>query len=67
MEHRHKRLKSIERAVDCIYFKKSLPLIKQNDLTNLKKCLVTVFNVNIKKWFFTCVYMSRSLNLATVE
>ena len=37
----------------CIYFKESLPLIRRNDLTNLKDCPVTGINVNNEKYFFT--------------
>ena len=33
----------------CIYFKESLTLIKRNDLTNLKDCLVTKINVDSEK------------------
>ena len=41
----------------CIYFKESLPLIRGNDLTNIKDCLVTEFNVNNGKCFFMCLYL----------
>ena len=40
----------------CIYFKESLPLIRRNDLTNIKDCLVTEINVSNEKRFFTCLY-----------
>ena len=43
------RPNDIERGVVCIYFKKSLPLIKGNDLTNIKYSLVTETNINTKK------------------
>ena len=44
----------------CIYFKESLPLIRRNDLTNIKDCFVTKSNVNSEKCFFTCLYRSPS-------
>ena len=44
----------------CIFFKESLPLIRRNDLTNLKDCIVTEINVNNDKCFFTCLYRSPS-------
>ena len=30
----------------CMYFQESLLLIRQSDLSNMKECLVTEFNVN---------------------
>ena len=44
----------------CLYFKESLPLIRRNDLTNIKDCLVTEINVNNEKCFFTFLYRSPS-------
>ena len=44
----------------CLYFKESLPLIRRNDLTNIKDCIVTEINVNNEKCFFTCLYRSPS-------
>ena len=41
-----------------IYFKESLPLIRRNDLTNIKDFLVTEINVNNEKLFFICLYRS---------
>ena len=35
----------LKRGGDCIDFKESLPLIRRNDLTNTKNCLVTEINV----------------------
>ena len=46
---------NIKRGRVCIYFKESLPLIRRNDLTNLKDCLVTEINVNNEKCFFVLV------------
>ena len=46
----------------CIYFKEMLPLIRRNDLTNLKNCLVAEINVNNEKRFFTRLYRSSSQN-----
>ena len=51
----------------CIYFKESLSLIRRNDLTNLKDCLVTEINVNNKKCFFTCLYRPPSQNHDELE
>ena len=34
-----------------MYFKESLPLIRRNDLTDVKDFLVTEINVNNKKCF----------------
>ena len=58
---------NIKRAGVCIYFKESLPLIRRNDLTNLKDCLVTEINVNNEKCFFTCLYRSPSQNHDELE
>ena len=33
-----------------------LPLIRRNDLTNIKDCLVTEIDVSNEKCFFTCLY-----------
>ena len=49
---------SIKRGGVCIYFKESLPLIRRNDLTNLKDCLVTEINVDNEK----CLFRSPSQN-----
>ena len=35
----------------CIYFKEQLPLIKRNNLTNIKDCIVTEININNNKIF----------------
>ena len=37
-----------------------LPLVRRNDLTNIKDCWVTEINVNNEKCFFTCLYSSPS-------
>ena len=58
---------NIKRGGVCIYFKESLPLIRRNDLTNLKDCLITEVNVNNKKCFFTCQYRSPSQNHDELE
>ena len=42
---------NIKRGGVCIYFKESLPLIRRNDLTNIKDCIVTEINVNNEKFF----------------
>ena len=38
----------------CMYFMNFLPLIKRNDLTNMKECPVNEVNKNKEKHFFTC-------------
>ena len=52
------RPNNIKRGGVCIYFKESLPLIRRNDLTNIKDFLVTEINLNNEKCFFTCLYRS---------
>ena len=44
----------------CMYFKESLPLIRWNDLSNMKECLETEINVNNEKRFFRCPYRPSS-------
>ena len=44
----------------CIYFKELIPLIRRNDLTNIKDCLASEINVNNKKCFCTNLYKSPS-------
>ena len=51
---------NIKRGGVCIYFKELLPLIRRNDLTNVKDCIETEINVNNEKCFFTCLYRSPS-------
>ena len=51
---------NIKRGGVFIYLTESLPLIRRNDLTNLKDCLVTQINVNNEKCFLTCLYRSHS-------
>ena len=46
----------------CICYKDFLPLIKKNDITDLKECLVTEITVDHEKCFFTCLYRSPSQN-----
>ena len=43
---------NIKRGGVRMYFKESLLLIRRNDLTNLKDCLVTEINVNNEKMVF---------------
>ena len=50
-----------------MYLKESLPLIRRNDLSNIKECLVTEINVNNVKCFFTCLYRSSSQNHEGIE
>ena len=42
---------NIKRGGVRTYFKESLPLIRRNDLTNIKDCLVTEINVNKENVF----------------
>ena len=58
---------NIKRGGVCIYFKELLPLIRRNDLTNMKDCIVTEINVNNKKCFFTCLYRSPSQSHEELE
>ena len=53
---------NIKRGGVCICFKESLPLIRRDDLTNLKDCVITKINVNNEKCLFTCLYRSLSQN-----
>ena len=50
----------IKHGVVCMYFKLLLTIIRRNDLTNIKDCIVTDINVNNEKRFFTCLYRSPS-------
>ena len=45
-----------------IYYKDFLPLIKKNDVSDLKACLVTEITVDHEKCFFTCLYRSPGQN-----
>ena len=58
---------NIKRGGVRIYFKESLPLIRRNDLTNLKDCLVTEINVNNVKCFCMCLCRSPSQNHDELE
>ena len=51
----------------CLYFKELLPLIRRNDLTNIKDCIVTEINVNNEKCFCTCLYRSPSQSYDELE
>ena len=57
----------IKRESVCIYFKKSIPLIRINDLSNITDWLVTQINVNNEKRFFTCLYRSPSQSYDELE
>ena len=46
----------------CNYYKNFLPLIKKDDITDLKECLVTEITVDNEKCSFTCLYRSPSQN-----
>ena len=46
----------------CIHYKDFLPLIKKDDITDLKECLVTEIIVDNGKYFFTCLYRPPSQN-----
>ena len=43
---------NIKQGGVCMYFKKSFPLIRQSDLSNMKEFLVTKINVNNETCFF---------------
>ena len=51
---------NIKQGGVCMYFKESLPLIRPNDLSNMKESLVTEINVYNEKYFFTCLHRSTS-------
>ena len=46
----------------CLYYKEHLPIIRRNDISNLKQCLVTEINVKNERCFLTCLYTSPSEN-----
>ena len=46
----------------CIYYEDFLSLVKKDDTTNLKECLLTEITVDNDKCFFTCLYRSSSQN-----
>ena len=46
----------------CLYYKEHLPIIRRDDISNLKECLVTKITVKIDRCFFTCLYRSPSQN-----
>ena len=50
----------IKQGSVCIHSKELLPLIRRNDLTNIKDCLITETNVNNEKCCFRCLYRSES-------
>ena len=57
----------IKRGGVWMYFKESLPLIRQSDLSNMKECFLTEINVNNEKCFFTCLYRSQSQSHEELE
>ena len=46
----------------CIYYKDFLPLLKKDDITDLKEVLLTEITVDNEKCFFKCLYRSPSQN-----
>ena len=44
----------------CMYFKEHLPILRHDDLCNLRERLVTEIRMETKKCFFTCLYRSPS-------
>ena len=44
----------------CMYYNEHLPIIKRDDLSTLKECLVTEIRVDKKNFFFSCLYRSPS-------
>ena len=57
----------IKRGVIYKFLNGSLPLIRRNDLANVKDCLVTEINVNNKKCFSMCLYRSPCQNHDELE
>ena len=51
---------NIRRGGVCIYYKDHLPIIRRNDLCQLRECLVTELRIGKKKCFFTCLRRSPS-------
>ena len=44
----------------CLYYKEHLPIIRRDDVSNLKECLVTEITVKNEGCFLTCLYRSPS-------
>ena len=53
---------STKRGGVCLCSKDHLPIIRRDDISNLKECLVTKITVKIDRCFFTCLYRSPSQN-----
>ena len=46
----------------CLYYKAHLPIIRRDDVSNLKECLVTEITVKNEGCFLTCLYRSPRQN-----
>ena len=46
----------------CLYYKEHLPIIRRDDISNLKECLVAEITVKNERCFLTCLYRSPSQN-----
>ena len=51
-----------KREVSVFICKDFLPLVKKDDIADLKECLLTEITVDNEICFFTCLYRSRSKN-----
>ena len=51
-----------KREVSVFICKDFLPLVKKDDIADLKECLLTEITVDTEICFFTCLYRSRSKN-----
>ena len=51
-----------KRGAVCLYYKVHLPIIRRDDTSNLKECLVTEITVKNERYFLTCLCRSPSQN-----
>ena len=46
----------------CLYYKEHLPIIRRDDISNLKECLDMKVTVKNERYFLTCLYRLPSQN-----
>ena len=51
----------------CLYYKEHLPIIRRDDISILKECLVTEITVKNGRCFLTCLYRSPSKNRGQLQ
>ena len=51
-----------KRGRACLYYKEHWPVVRRDDISNLKECLVTEITEKNKRCFLTCLYRSPSQN-----